>query len=155
MEQLKSSSLVMRIAIGKALGLVVGLVIALSVPAFYAEIDMFTRVGIILWYPTMGAFIGVFGVFTKHPVLDIPLPWWIRAPMVGAWMNFVLVFLAYDSLATVLTGVTGHNLSPFWFVLEGGLVGALIGYVATSVAGEGAASIDFDERQGMDVKRRG
>lgn len=44
----------------------------------------------------MGAFIRVFGMFTRHPVLRLPMTWWFRAPVIGAWMNLVLVFFAYD-----------------------------------------------------------
>jgi hypothetical protein len=35
----------------------------------------------LLWYTTLGAIIGV---FTWHPVLKLPLPWWIRAQALGA-----------------------------------------------------------------------
>jgi hypothetical protein len=42
-----------------------------------------------------GAIIGVFGVITYHPLLRLSMPWWFRAPLTGAWMNFVLTFFAY------------------------------------------------------------
>ena len=145
--QFTKPSLMTRIAIGKAIGLVVGLISALATPAFFPEIDVMTRIGILLWYPTMGAFIGVFGVMTRHPVLDLPLPWWVRAPLIGAWMNLVLVFFAHQVMAGVLAGMTGIALSPFWFVLEGAVVGALIGFVATRFGGEGAASLKADEQE--------
>lgn len=142
--QFESPSLMTRIAIGKAIGLVIGLVGALGVPAFLDQIDVMTRIGILLWYPTMGAFIGVFGVMVRHPVLDLPLPWWVRAPLIGGWMNFVLVFFAHEVMAGLLNGMTGIALSPFWFVLEGALVGALMGFVATRFGGEGPASVNAD-----------
>ncbi len=131
--------IIARIAIGKGIGLVFGLAGMLSAPLFYPEIDNLTRIGILLWYPTMGAFIGVFGVLIHHPVLNMPLPWWVRAPLIGAWMNFVLVFFAYDTLSAVISGTTGTDLSPFWFVLQGAIVGAVIGFLATRYAGDGPA----------------
>lgn len=143
MYEMESPSLVYRIAVGKAVGLVIGIIAALGLPAF-VEIDTFTRVGILLWYPTMGAFIGVFGVMTVHPMFHLPLHWWVRAPLIGAWMNLVLAFFAYDVMAGVLKGLTGVALSPFWFVLEGAVVGGLIGFLATRLAGEGPETLTSD-----------
>ena len=51
---------------------------------------------------SLGAVIGVFGVYTSHPVLHIPLPWWVRAPAIGGWMNFVLTLFAYDQFAALI-----------------------------------------------------
>jgi hypothetical protein len=98
------------------------------------------RWGFLLWYTTLGAIIAIFGVFNWHPVLELPLPWWLRAPLLGAWMNFVLTLLMHDRLAEFSLELFGSgNLftSPFWFVAEGALVGLVIGYAATRVGGEG------------------
>ena len=137
-------SLMTRIAVGKAIGLVVGMIAALSIPWFVAEVSALTRIGLLLWYPTMGAVIGVFGVMSRHPVLDLPLPWWVRAPLVGAWMNLVLVCFAHELLAELLSGVFGADVSAFWFVFEGAVVGGIMGYFATRVGGEGVASLEQD-----------
>jgi len=137
-------SLVTRIAIGKGIGLLVGLVGFICLPFFLPEAGWLIRWGILLWYTTVGAIIGVFGVFTWHPVLKLPMPWWFRAPIIGAWMNFVLTFFAYDVMAAMMTslfGVGGILTSPFWFVVEGALVGLLIGYVATRFGGEGKETV--------------
>ncbi len=136
-------SLFTRVAIGKGVGLLVGVTGFFALPYFMPEADLLLRWGIVLWYTTVGAIIGVFGVFDRHPVLDVPMPWWFRGPLIGAWMNFVLVFLAYDVMTRVMTGVFGADgllTSPFWFAAEGALVGLLIGYAATRLGGEGAAT---------------
>ncbi len=136
-------SLVGRIAIGKIVGLAFGLAGFVAIPYVYADATLLERTGILLWYPTVGAVIGVFGVFTRHPVLKLPLPWWIRAPLIGSWMNFVLTFFAYDLMRTFLAALFGPDgalQSPFWFVLEGAIVGFIIGFVATRWGGEGAAA---------------
>ncbi len=141
---LEKPSLVTRIAIGKGVGFVVGLIGFLSLPYIAPEAGLMIRWGILLWYTTLGALIGVFGVFTHHPVLKLPLPWWVRAPFLGAWMNFVLTFFAYDTMAEVMVevfGAAGLLTSPFWFVLEGALVGLLIGYAATRFGGEGKETV--------------
>lgn len=141
----ENPSLVTRIAIGKAVGFVFGLLGFMLLPSFLPEGDDLFRWGILLWYTTMGAIIGVFGVFTYHPILKLPFPWWLRAPLLGAWMNFVLTFFAYDVMATMMVSVFGGNgmlSSPFWFTVEGAFVGLIMGYLATKFGGEGAAVVD-------------
>jgi hypothetical protein len=137
-------SLITRIAIGKAVGFGVGLIGFVFMPYFLPDAGWMLRWGILLWYTTFGAIIGVFGVFTYHPILKLPLPWWFRAPFIGAWMNFVLTFFAYDVMERMLItmfGVGGMLSSPFWFTAEGAIVGMLIGYLATRFGGEGKATV--------------
>jgi hypothetical protein len=135
-----SPSLVTRIAVGKTIGFVFGLIGFLMIPYVLPGADPMLRWGFLLWYTTLGAVIAIFGVFDRHPLLNLPMPWWIRAPLLGAWMNFVLKLLLHDRLAefsAALFGADGPFSSPFWFVAEGALIGAIIGYCATRAGGEG------------------
>ncbi len=141
---LEKPSLVTRIAVGKGVGFAVGLAGFLLLPVLVPEAGWLIRWGVLLWYTTLGAIIGMFGVFTTHPVLKLPMPWWVRAPFLGAWMNFVLTFFAYDTMKDLLVAMFGANgvlISPFWFTLEGALVGLLIGYAATRFGGEGEETV--------------
>ena len=138
-------SLTTRIIIGEFIGLVFGLAGFILLPFFYPEAGWLLRWGILLWYTTVGAIIGVFGVYTRHPILNFPMPWWFRAPILGAWMNFVLTFFAYDAMREVLVGMFGDQgviNSPFWFTAEGAIIGLVIGYVATRFGGEGKAAVE-------------
>ncbi len=137
-------SLMTRIVVGKIVGAVIGLAGFLMLPLFWPEADWLIRWGVLLWYTTVGAIIGVMGVYTRHPLLNFPMPWWLRAPGLGAWMNFVLVFFTYEKMETILVsmfGVESAWTSPFWFVLEGALVGLIIGFLATRLGGEGEAAL--------------
>jgi hypothetical protein len=137
-------SLITRIAVGKGVGFAVGLAGFLLLPLFAPEAGWLIRWGLLLWYTTLGAIIGVFGVFTWHPILKLPMPWWFRAPLLGAWMNFVLTFFAYDVMTEMMVamfGAEGVLTSPFWFTLEGAVVGLLIGYLATRFGGEGKETV--------------
>ena len=141
----ENPSLTTRIAIGKSVGFVFGLGGFLLLPFFAPEAGWLIRWGILLWYTTVGAVIGVFGVYTRHPVLNLPMPWWVRAPFVGAWMNFVLTFFAYDLMKAMMVDMFGERgvlTSPFWFTAEGALVGLVIGYLATRFGGEGKAALE-------------
>jgi len=141
-------SLTTRIAIGKALGLAIGLIGFFSLPGIYPEATWQLRWGILLWYATLGTFVGVFGVYTRHPILLLPMPWWFRAPVIGGWMNFVLIFFAYREMEAVMAAMFGPGgalESPFWFVAEGAVVGGVIGYFATRFGGAGRATVDAPE----------
>lgn len=138
-------SLVTRIAIGKGIGFLFGLVGFIFLPYFLPDSGWLVRWGILLWYTTIGAIIGMFGVFARHPVLKLPMPWWVRAPVLGAWMNFVLTFFAYDTMKAAMVytfGADGIMTSPFWFTLEGAVIGFIIGYFATRFGGEGAETVE-------------
>ena len=140
-------SLITRIAVGKLVGFVFGLIGLVSLPFFWPDADWLLRWGILFWYTTVGAVIGMFGVYTQHPILKLPLPWWLRSTMIGAWMNFVLVFFAFEKMEAMLTFMfaAGSILaSPFWFVLEGAIVGIIIGYLATRIGGEGPETLAAD-----------
>ncbi len=137
-------SMMTRIAIGKGVGLIFGLLGFVFIPMFVPDASTMFRWAILLWYTTFGAIIGVFGVFTYHPVLQLPMPWWFRAPIIGAWLNFVLTLFIYDTLQAFMTSIFGENgmlASPFWFVFEGALGGLVIGYLCTRFGGEGAATV--------------
>jgi len=137
-------SLVTRIAIGKLIDLVFGLIGLIFLPYFAPEAGWLFRIGILLWYTTLGAIIGVFGVFTWHPILKLPMPWWFRAPFLGAWMNFVLTFFAYDAMAEMLVAMFSAEsalASPWWFTVEGAVIGLIIGYAATKLGGEGRETV--------------
>lgn len=143
-ETFTSPSLITRIAIGKAVGLVIGLLGFIFAPFMLPEADVYFRWGLLLWYASIGAVIGVFGVFTYHPVLKLPMPWWVRAPIIGAWFNFVLALFTYDKLSTYMDALfaeSGTMSSPFWIVLEGALIGFLIGFLCTRYGGEGRETV--------------
>lgn len=137
-------SLTTRIAVGKGLGFVIGLAGFILLPYLVPDVTWQLRWGVLLWYTTLGAIIGVYGVYSRHPVLHLPLPWWFRATIIGAWMNFVLTLFAYNTLKGIMVVLIGSNVvlsSPYWFVAEGSIVGLLIGYFATRFGGEGAETL--------------
>lgn len=133
-------SLITRIAVGKIVGLLFGLAGFIILPYIFPDTDWMLRWGILLWYTTVGAIIGVFGVITYHPILKLPMPWWFRAPLLGAWMNFVLAFFAYDTMQAIMVAMFSEDgviCSPFWFTVEGAIIGLVIGWLATRFGGEG------------------
>jgi len=140
----KKPSLITRIAISKIAGLGFGLLGFVLLPVIWPEASMLLRVGILFWYITLGAIIGIFGVLIEHPVIKLPLPWWARGPLLGAWMNLVLACFAYDDIQAVMIAMCGENsmlYSPFWIILEGAIIGLIIDYFATRFGGEGKETV--------------
>ncbi len=73
------------------------------------------------------------------------MPRWFRSTCIGAWMDFVLTFFAYDDIRSAMLhtfGADGVLSSRFWTVLEGAIVGIIIGYFATRFGGEGKETVD-------------
>ena len=133
-------SLMTRIAVGKLIGLIVGLTGFFLVPVLLPDAGPLLRWGLLLWYITFGAIIGLIGVFTYHPIVKVSFPWYVGSPLMGAWMNFVLVFFAHEPMRAMMVrifGADGALQSPFWFAAEGAIIGLIIGYFATRFGGEG------------------
>ena len=55
-------SIMTRIAVGKLVGLLIGVVGFVAAPSFGVD-DIKLRIGILFWYAAIGAFIGMAGVF--------------------------------------------------------------------------------------------
>jgi len=133
----KNPSLVTRIAVGKLVGMALGLVGLMAIPYLWPDLGWMERIGFLLWYTTVGAIIGMFGVMTWHPM-------WFQSTLIGAWMNFLLTLFIYYNPTVMLVDLFGASspfLSPFWFVADGALVGLIIGYFATRFGGEGPETV--------------
>ncbi|MEE8371193.1 MAG: hypothetical protein V3R73_03525 [Sphingomonadales bacterium] len=133
-------SLITRIAVGKLVGFLFGLAGLIMLPYFLPEAGWMLRIAVLLWYTTLGAIIGVFGVITWHPMLKMPMPWWFTGFFMGAWMNLLLVLFAYDLIAEMMITVFGPDgmiTSPYWAMAEGAIIGLVIAYFATRFGGEG------------------
>ena len=133
-------ALVYRVGAGKVIGLAFGIMAFYLIPYFIADASLIFRSAVLLWYPTLGAIVGVFGTFAYHPVLNFPMPWWLRGAILGAWMNFVLTLFAYEQISTAVTMMMGEYsvfASPFLMVFEGALIGAFMDFLLTRWFGEG------------------
>lgn len=132
--------LIYRIGVGKALGLIVGLIGFFVLPLMVEQVATSFRVGVLFWYITLGALIGMFGVFAYHPILKMKMPWWLRGAVLGGWMNFVLVLVAYPVFVKIgldMFGAASVWSSPWWMVLEGCVLGLLMDLLLTTWFGEG------------------
>ena len=132
----QGSAAVTCIALGTMIGVLIGLGGFVLVPVLVDAPDPWLRWGILFWYPTMGAAIGAL----VQSELPAPLPRWATGALVGGWAKFVLIFFAHQQMQRFLASVTGGDsafTSPFWFVLEGLLVGALIGLAVDRFGAEG------------------
>jgi hypothetical protein len=133
-----------RIAVGKSIGAIIGITAFFFIPVYMPDASATLQWGVMFWYITFGAVIGLFGIYTMIPVLNIPMPWWFRGAYIGAWLNFVIALIAYDSLSQLMVAIFGADgimTSPFWVVLEGAMIGFFIDLVATRYGGDGAAMV--------------
>jgi hypothetical protein len=139
-------SILTRITVAKLIGLLLGVIGFFAAPAFGID-DMRLRIGILFWYLIVGAFIGMAGVFTWHPMLKMKMPWWFMGPWIGAWMNFVLIMMTWEIFAPLMAdGRFWGFTSPWWCVVEGAIVGLLIGGLTSWIGGEGPETVRVIER---------
>lgn len=130
-------SLFTRIAVGKLVGFLVGVIGWFALPFFGIDDPRF-RLGVVLWYVLVGAAIGLAGVFRRTPVLHLVTPWWLRGPGIGASFNLALVLIAWDLLVAYMADGRFWGLtSPWWFLLDGAVIGFVIDGLATGFGADG------------------
>lgn len=136
----KKHSVTERITIGKIIGFVVGLIVMFTLPAFDMPIVSMFGLGTLLMFVLMGVMTGFMGLYERHPSIPFKMPWWIRGSFTGFVFMLMYVLLTYDSLQVVMDSVYVSWMgleSPFWALLDGITIGAIMGYFETKFAGEG------------------
>lgn len=143
MELLRKPSLLTRLVVGKLTGLVIGLIAFIALPWLDPDASLALRFGFFFWYVTVGALIGLVGVFDRHPLFPTwRLNWWLVGPAIGAWMNFMLTLFARDDIQPMVAVILGESASPYlWFTLDGAMTGAIIAYFATRFGGQGPETV--------------
>ncbi len=130
------SPIILGTAISKFTALVIGIILFLLLPLFDKNISQLTRWGILLWYPTVAGLIGAAALVTEEPFFNIKISWWLRGVLLGTWMNTLLVLFATEAMidCAILFHLSGGSLlSPFWFVVDGTLVGLLFAFIVDRV----------------------
>lgn len=137
----KKHSVAGRVATGKVLGLVFGLIVIVVMPTFGYPGVSFVGFGLLLMFMLMGVMIGFLGQFDRHPLFDFKMSWWLAGPVVGFAFMLMFVLFAHDSLEVVMQSSfiswTGLS-SPFWALVDGIFIGGIMGFVETKIAGEGS-----------------
>lgn len=135
---LTNKQLIYRIATAKLIGLFIGIGACLITLQLDLPVSTGQLWGLFLWYPTVGAIIGIMGVIDHHPILNVRIPWWFRGPFMGAWMNLLIGLFAGDLMLAFTNEAglpgAGIHLAVFWFVLEGLFVGGLMDFAGTAIA---------------------
>jgi len=137
---ISQTNLTYRIGTAKLIGLLIGIAAFVSVPYFLSDVPNSFRWGVLLWYPTMGAIIGVFGIYSSHPVFSFKFPWWLRGSLIGAWMNLLLTLFMFNEISTLVAAFMGEYSrysSAYFFVVEGAIVGLFIDFLVTRLFGDG------------------
>jgi hypothetical protein len=135
--------------VAKTFGLVLGIAGYLLAPVYLgAYVSPYLQWGILLWGLTFGTVIGLMGLITECPFWKhCPIYQWSawrpiwRGGFVGAWLEFVVAVLLYESLAEMAMYlgwgpfVEGNIL--LLAALEGFVWGAIIDFTATKIGGDG------------------
>lgn len=129
-----------RVAIGKIIGLVVGLIVMLALPAFDMPIFSMFGLGTLLMFVFMGVVTGFIGLYDRHPIFSFKMPWWLSGGIVGFMFMLMYILLTYEVFEVIMSSayVSWMGLeSPFWALLDGVTIGMLMGFCETKFAGKG------------------
>ncbi len=129
-----------RVVTTKLIGFIVGGIAFFGLPALGAELSLTFLLGLWAFYMLMSVNIGLMGIFTKHPILGFRMYYWLRGPLLGTAYHLMLVLLAYNEIASIMTlpAFAWFGLSsPFWILIDGAILGLIIAWVATKFVGEG------------------
>ena len=130
----KISPLVVGTSAGKLLAFCFGLTLFFTIPNSAADSNGVMHWVILFWYPTIGGIVGISNAIKQDFLFD--LPWWLRAPTLGAWMNFMAAMLSQGEVqefSVIIQLSSGLLSSPFWFVLDGLVIGTLCGFASVTV----------------------
>lgn len=131
-------SVINRIIIGKTIGFVAGLFVFLMMPFLGADLDFKFGLGLIVFYVILGALTAFMGTIDRHPWLKFPMPWWVSGALMGLIMHFMLVLLTYDQFAAIMQSMDVFSMtSPWWVLIDGTILGLIMAFVETRLAGEG------------------
>ena len=137
-------SIYQRVAVGKSAGFILGLIFFFLLPMVWEDAPMRLQWGVLLWYTTMGAFIGLFSVMTDYPLFNLRFSWWFRGIWIGGWMNFILSLIAYDTFAQMMPVMMDGafaGMSPYWVTAEGAIAGLIMAFFTQKYAGEGTENL--------------
>lgn len=136
----KIHSITGRVFVGKMVGLLVGLIVMLVMPSF--NMPVFSRFGLgtLIMFVLMGAMTGLVGIFDRHPVFNFKMAWWLSGPLVGALFMLMFILFTYETLDVVMQSslVSWMGIkSPYWALIDGLFIGGMMGFLESSLAGEG------------------
>jgi hypothetical protein len=131
------SKLMNRIALWKTIGLIFWLIAFFIVPIILIEATTILRVALLFWYITLWAIIWVFGIWTKHPLCKLSIPYWFRWILIWAWMNFLLALFMYDHLALLMNITITEWWFPIWIVVKWAVFWLIVDLITTKYIWEG------------------
>lgn len=133
----KMSPLMKRIALGKTIGFAIG-AIMWGYLSYLTDIDTAFIFWILLWCSITGVLIGAMWIMHKHPLFGFKMWWLLRGSLIGAMMFGTLSLVSYDMISQVMeVFYIGYFKSPYWIMIDGAILGAVIDYFATKYYGQG------------------
>lgn len=136
----KLHSVTGRIVIGKAIGLIIGVVVMLLLPTFDMQMLSMFGLGTLIMFVIMGVLTGFVGQFDRHPAFDFKMPWYVSGPLVGMMIMLMYVLFTYDEISLVMESALVSWMgfeSPFWALIDGACIGGIMGFLETKFAGDG------------------
>ncbi len=130
-----------RLLAGAGLGVIIGLIAAYAA-ATHGITGAFDWNSAVFWNImfnriTLGVIIGMFGVFTIHPLItSLKLNPVLRGLDGGSWISLLL------ATSMLASGAIGWGLF-WWVIIIGAIAGAVIDIILTKLYGDGKELLDY------------
>lgn len=135
-----NEKLTQRAYFSKGIGALIGMLILIFLPYMWPDVTMHMRIGIFVGFTLMGGTIAVAGIFTQIPMFNVKLTAAVRGAFLGGSFALVFILVAFDLLVTYMqTATIFQGLSPYWIIIDGIIIGAILDIIATKKVGEGKA----------------
>lgn len=131
---LEFTPLMSRTAIAKTLGFVAGLIGFFGTRNVAPTADPMLAWAILFLFLTIGGLIGVIGTVRRIPLFEFNFSPLLRGGFMGGWVTLVCVFFGFNMLSDAFKTIAylpTFMQSPWWFILDGVIVGAVIDVIAS------------------------
>ncbi len=133
-----NEKLTQRAFIAKGIGGIIGVLTFIFLPYIWPDVTIHMRIGILVGFALMGGTVAVSGIFTQIPVFNIRFTAAVRGALLGGSFALFFILVSFDLLVTYMqTATIFTGLSPYWIIIDGLIIGALIDIIATKKVGEG------------------
>ena len=130
-----------RIAVGLLASLVIGIIVLLIVPIVGYPMFGTFALGTVMMIALMSIMIAFVGQFDRHPVFKFKMHWYLRGPFIGFVFTLMYLLLSYSTWDIIMQSplISWMGLvSPFWVLIDGMVIGAILAFLETTFAGEGS-----------------
>ncbi len=126
------SPLIIRIALAKTLGTIIGIIAFFMIRKLMPTTDPLLAWGVLALFVTIGGLVGISGIIKQIPLLNIRYSPILRGGSMGAWLGLVAAIFGFHMIQDGLITLNFMGLtSPWLIIIDAFIAGAFIDVICT------------------------